>query len=336
VNGVHRAPLPLPADGLRAVNVYLLEDTDGLTMVDAGWALPESIELLESAVRSIGYPMTAVHDILTTHSHRDHYTQGIWLRERYGVRVALGAGERAGLDCLLASRTNIPFESIRQVQRAGATALAAELNATVWPAYDPTSWDQPDRWIHDGDVFGSLTAVATPGHTSGHVVLHDISRSLLFSGDHILSQITPSIGFELAGEPLPLRNYLRSVQLMLKRPDGRLLPAHGPVTPSYHARARELLSHHEQRFEGTLDVLDPVGTASDVAARLLWTRRARPFVELDAFNRMLAICETAAHLDVLVDDGSVIADDRDGIIYYTRRDDARVPPVTQLSQEDCL
>ena len=38
--GVHRIPLPLPTDGLRAVNVYAIE-TDGaeggLTLVDGGW-----------------------------------------------------------------------------------------------------------------------------------------------------------------------------------------------------------------------------------------------------------------------------------------------------------
>ena len=37
--GVHRIPLPLPTDGLKAVNVYVLETDDGLTLIDAGWAI---------------------------------------------------------------------------------------------------------------------------------------------------------------------------------------------------------------------------------------------------------------------------------------------------------
>ena len=41
-HGVHRIPLPLPMDGLRAVNVYVLETDEGLVLVDAGWAIPES------------------------------------------------------------------------------------------------------------------------------------------------------------------------------------------------------------------------------------------------------------------------------------------------------
>ena len=37
--GVHRIPLPLPTDGLRAVNVYAIETDEGLTLVDGGWAI---------------------------------------------------------------------------------------------------------------------------------------------------------------------------------------------------------------------------------------------------------------------------------------------------------
>src|SRR4249919_3265088 len=47
--GVHRVPLPLPTDGLRAVNVYVLEDGDGLVLIDSGWALTESREALGRA-----------------------------------------------------------------------------------------------------------------------------------------------------------------------------------------------------------------------------------------------------------------------------------------------
>jgi glyoxylase-like metal-dependent hydrolase (beta-lactamase superfamily II) len=36
---VHRVPLPLPTDGLRAVNVYVVEDDGGLMLIDSGWAL---------------------------------------------------------------------------------------------------------------------------------------------------------------------------------------------------------------------------------------------------------------------------------------------------------
>lgn len=56
--GVHRIPLPLPNDGLRAVNVYALTGDDGIVLVDAGWALAESAALLATGVRA-EYPSTS-------------------------------------------------------------------------------------------------------------------------------------------------------------------------------------------------------------------------------------------------------------------------------------
>ena len=41
-HGMHRIPLPLPMDGLRAVNVYAIETEDGLTLIDGGWAIEEA------------------------------------------------------------------------------------------------------------------------------------------------------------------------------------------------------------------------------------------------------------------------------------------------------
>jgi glyoxylase-like metal-dependent hydrolase (beta-lactamase superfamily II) len=47
--GVHRIPLPLPNDGLRAVNVYAIESGDDLVLIDAGWALEGVADLLGAA-----------------------------------------------------------------------------------------------------------------------------------------------------------------------------------------------------------------------------------------------------------------------------------------------
>jgi glyoxylase-like metal-dependent hydrolase (beta-lactamase superfamily II) len=316
VDGVHRVALPLPEDGLKAVNVYVLEDSAGLTLVDGGWALAESFEVLETSLNQLGYSVSELCDVMVTHIHRDHYTQAVWLRDRYEVRVLLGAGEQPGLKELHRIRTNLPTEAFDRLRSGGADGLVEELTAGDWPPYDPTVWKSPDVWLGDGERVGRLEAVATPGHTQGHLVFWDEDRSLLFSGDHVLPHITPSIGFELGGGSLPLKDYLESLQRVLTLPDGAMLPAHGPVTDSVHDRVHALLTHHEQRFDACLDVLGQGSSALDVAADLTWTRRERAFVELDAFNRMLAVCETAAHLDVLVDRGVLGVDDRTGVRRY--------------------
>jgi len=146
--------------------------------------------------------------------------------------------------------------------------------------------------------------VATPGHTQGHTVFADLAHNLLFAGDHVLPRITPSVGFEAVMGELPLGDYLRSLRLMLDLPDMRLLPAHGPVTDTTHARVHALLAHHEDRLNACLDQVQAGShTAYEVALALPWTRHARRFSELDPFNQMLAVLEIGVHLDLLVAQG---------------------------------
>ena len=322
VAGVHRIPLPLPMDGLRAVNVYAIEDGDGLVLIDGGWAIDVSRELLERSLATLGHDLRDIRRILVTHVHRDHYTQAVAIRRAVGAEVALGIEERSSMRDLMAGRTGMLESQPARLRRLGAGALADELAAVPVDLSDTLAYyEDPDVWLEPGRVeLGTfaLDAVHTPGHTRGHLVFHAADRGLLFAGDHVLPHITPSIGFEPDRPPFPLRDYLASLERVLALPDAMLLPAHGPAGGSTHARAHELLAHHEQRLADTRDALaSGAGLAPEVARILRWTRRGRSFTELGLFDQMLAVLETAAHLDVLVLRGEAARDDASGTVAYS-------------------
>lgn len=308
--GVHRIPLPLPNDGLRAVNVYAIESGDDLVLVDAGWALAETGGLLDAALDRIGRTSAQITRCLVTHVHRDHYTMAVILRRRFGTQVALGIGDRPSLAAAGdAGRQNMS-EHVLRMERAGAGPVIRALRAAFGsaPAERNDVWEQPDEWLKDQASIPlggrDLLAVATPGHTQGHTVFADLGQDLLFAGDHVLPHITPSVGFEAVVAELPLGDYLRSLRLMLDLPDLRLLPAHGPVTETTHARVHALLAHHEDRLNACLErIRAGAHTAYEAALALPWTRRGRRFGELDPFNQMLAVLETGVHLDLLVAQG---------------------------------
>ena len=318
--GVHRIPLPLPNDGLRAVNVYAVEDGERVVLVDGGWALLEAERALAAALDSLGHGLSDVHHVLVTHAHRDHYTQAAALRRRFGTTVSLGVGERP---TMVAVNTDFDeLAQLRQLVAAGAGDLAHALGALPHPVPDLTNWAYPDHWLEDGarvDLHGrALHAVHTPGHTRGHLVFHDSTAGILFAGDHVLPHITPSIGFEQAPVASPLTDYLTSLRLVRGMPYAVLLPAHGPATQSVHARVDELLAHHEWRLDATLTALAAgASTAHEVADRLTWTRRHRTLSDLDLFNRMLAVLESVAHLEVLVERGHAARTEIDGAVHYT-------------------
>jgi glyoxylase-like metal-dependent hydrolase (beta-lactamase superfamily II) len=316
--GVHRIPLPLPGDALRAVNTYAISDGDGVVMIDGGWALEGATELLERGLAEIGFRLADVREFLVTHIHRDHYTQAVAVRRITGARVSLGEGEQASMAAI---HTITEHPDVASLHRAGAFELSTMLGR--WRGEtDLSDWEDPDRWLGRGIDLPlqtrTLRVIATPGHTAGHVVFLDSGAGALFAGDHVLPHITPSIGVELIRPPSPLRDYLASLRLVRALPDTRLLPAHGPVTGSTHARIEELLAHHEHRLAATQDAVGAgAGTAFEVAHVLGWTGRRRRFADLDTFNQMLAVHETVAHLDVLVEQHRLTRTVTDDVAHYT-------------------
>ncbi len=307
--GIHRIPLPLPMDGLRAINVYVIETEDesgsGLTLIDGGWAIPQARELLERCLGQMGAGFGDIRRFLVTHVHRDHYTMARVLGHELDVDVALGAEEKDALDLLLNVHelTENPFAAA--LRSAGAHRIAEAWSQGPDELPDPALWRHPDTWLN-GDLqipvgARTLDAVHTPGHTPGHYVFADQGDSLLFAGDHVLPTITPSIGFTVPETPQPLGHFLASLTKVRGLPDLRVLPAHGPVAPSSHARVDELLAHHENRLEQCAEALAAGAvTAYDVAGRLGWTRHEHAFSSLDVFSAGMACMETKAHLELLV------------------------------------
>jgi glyoxylase-like metal-dependent hydrolase (beta-lactamase superfamily II) len=326
--GVHRIPLPLPNDGLRAVNVYAVETAERLTLIDGGWAIESSRDLLERSLKEAGFALGDIDRFLVTHVHRDHYTQAVTVRREIGAHVSLGMGDKPTLDLVHRRPLGDEEPHVQLLRDAGAPELARSWSDfSRRQTVDLSLWEYPDAWLEDDHPIAvggrTLDAVSTPGHTQGHYVFADTAGGLLFAGDHVLPTITPSIGFEPVPATLALGDFLASLTKVRGLPDLRLLPAHGPVAPSSYTRIDELLAHHDVRLALCLDGIAAGGsTARDVAGGLPWTRHEHRLAELDIFNSALAILETRAHLELLVARGELVrTDGPDGTVYAT------LPPV---------
>ncbi len=320
--GVYRIPLPLPNDGLRAVNVYALQHGAELVLVDSGWALELARYQLDDALAALGAELGDVRRFLVTHIHRDHYTMATTLRREFGARVALGRGEQPAVEFINTPGRAPLSAQLTLLSRAGADELLDRVRSFRPPDGEVELYEPPDDWLDDSellDVGGRVLRVqATPGHTRGHVVYRDEADAVLFAGDHVLPHITPSIGFEPVPGEQPLADFLGSLRLLRAQPDARLLPAHGPVAGSVHVRVDELLAHHDDRLETMFAAVQGGRqTAAEVAADVPWTRRGRALRDLDPFNQMLAVLETVFHLDLLVSQGRLALLLRDGVARYS-------------------
>jgi glyoxylase-like metal-dependent hydrolase (beta-lactamase superfamily II) len=193
--GIYRIPLPLPSDGLRAVNIYAIEAAGGLVLIDSGWALANARDQLERSLAAIGAALPDVRQFLVTHLHRDHYTQAIEVRRLLGTPVALGAEEKHSIDALLGTDFRPLGAQLAVLAGAGAGELATQLAELTGsrrtgggngPAFNVAGiagedhaplrtadtfaaaigYEAPDEWIGPGQVFDlgtrPLTAMPHP------------------------------------------------------------------------------------------------------------------------------------------------------------------------------
>jgi glyoxylase-like metal-dependent hydrolase (beta-lactamase superfamily II) len=323
--GVHRIVCPLPNDGLKAVNVYALEDGDGgVALIDTGWAADSIIAALRHGLAALGAGFGDVSAIVCTHSHYDHYGLSAYLSDASGAPVYLGEHERLNLESAIDPGVFQRFLDDRRalLVRHGARGIADELAAVgfAFAQVQERGFARlPDHWVADGAVLRvggrSLQARLTPGHSRGHLMF--LSGDLLFAGDHILPHITPSLGFEAFTDGHALEHFLASLRASRELPVRLVLPGHGPVFEDLAGRVDALLAHHDTRLAACVAALaDGPRTAAEVATRLTWTRRERPFADLDLFNRMLATTETVTHMELLADRGVAVRSEADGVVRY--------------------
>ncbi|QTI69057.1 MBL fold metallo-hydrolase [Gordonia polyisoprenivorans] len=320
-DAVWRIPLPLPLDDLREINCYALLSTSTLTLIDPGWHEPASERVLVGALSELGAAPQDVEKILVTHAHWDHYTRALDWQQRYGITVYLGFEEHHTIDAFDLADGAHPRQ-VELLRRTGAHDLAAAVMGLDLAEYERDQpFRPPDIWVVDGQAVDcgpcSIQVLSTPGHTRGHVVYEMQGTPLLFTGDHLLPRITPSLAFERAPEDSPLTSYMDSLERIARGPERRMLPAHGVASASATLRARELLNHHSQRLDEIRTHLQGRATALEVAERMRWTRHNRTLGQLNPIHAMTAVLEVRAHLEYLVSNGGVTKQDDDAEDHYT-------------------
>jgi glyoxylase-like metal-dependent hydrolase (beta-lactamase superfamily II) len=296
--------------------VYAIEDDNRIVLVDSGWHLPDSWDALRGGLREIGSEIGDISRVLVTHIHHDHFGQAPRIRQESGATILLGEGERVSFETVLDpdERGRSRAHAVSMLRSHGASALAVEWSAALAqgdaPAPGFAVWEPPDVYAADAATVElgsrSLRVVQTRGHTRGHVSLLDEVHGVLFTGDHVLPHITPSIGVEPFNDGGALAEYIMSLSKVWGLPVTRVLPAHGPEFDDLSGRVDALLDHHATRLAACIEAVRTTArSAATVATILPWTRRERRFDELDLFNRYLAVNESIAHLELLRTQGTI-------------------------------
>lgn len=305
-DGIVQIRLPMAGNPLRYVNGYLLEDDDGLTLVDCGWKADDVLAALHEGLAEHGRALREVRRLLITHFHFDHYGLA-------GTLVAAGVPE------LMIHAADWDVARVHLADLAGSDAAAdawiARNGFAVGEAladdlqHHRSDLAEPTRLLAPGERIGRLRAVWTPGHTPGHLCFADERSGKLLTGDHVLDPVTPHVGIWHEHRADPLGNYVRSLRAVRGLGPVGALPAHGEPFPDLDRRVDELLAHEAARERQVLAALEPgPASAAGVAAALPWRRRGDPFGALHPAHQQFAVAETLAHLEHLRARGVVTRD----------------------------
>ena len=297
-----RMPLPFQLDH---INLWLLEDGSGWTIVDTGLGLDDTRALWKGlfAAHFNGRPVTRV---IVTHFHPDHMGNAEWLTSHW--QCAFWSGEREWHTASAVHQTSgADFEArIARFRQHGADDDAIEIlkhRRGYYIRLVPTIPSEC-RPLRDGEALmidGQRWELLTvQGHSPEHACLWNAEARVLISGDQVLPKITTnvSIGPEQPSSN-PLRLYLDSLHRFEPMAEDTLvLPSHGLPFQGLHERLTELRHHHEVRLAEFLDALIEPQSVAELLPKIF----RRP---LDAHQLGFAFGESLAHLHYLEAEGRV-------------------------------
>jgi len=209
-------------------------------------------------------------------------------------RVAADAALRGGIAGIALTHGHADHtDGVRGlVERAGRVPVAA------------AGFGDADVRLADGDEFGPLTAIATPGHAPDHLAFH--AGRVLFTGDAVLGHGSVYV----APDPGALRGYLGALERLLALELDLLCPGHGPPVTEPRAKLTEYRDHRLERERRLVKALDDGLRGIDELLDRAW-------FDVPAALRGAAAVTLAAHLDKLAEEGRLPDDvDLEGLPRY--------------------
>ena len=316
--GIHWLSMPLPF-ALNHINLWIVSDDDGWTIVDTGIGNDQTRSLWEQLLERF----KPIRRVVLTHYHPDHAGNAEWLCTRFGIELWTTQGEYLTAHAVRASAAGYTTDAVLKVfQRNGLDAAkhAAMSGRGNRYAQLVPGFPHAYRRIIDGDVvkIGSheWRAIVGHGHAPEHLSLYCEGLNVLIAGDMLLSTISTNVSvWSIDPEGDPLRLFLDSIARYRELPaDVLVLPSHGKPFRGAHERVAQLEKHHQERFA---ELKQELKKGQKSAGELLPVLFRRP---LDAHQTFFAMGEAIAHLHYLYYAGEASrAAGTDGIMRYAAR-----------------
>ncbi|OUS09696.1 hypothetical protein A9Q90_02895 [Gammaproteobacteria bacterium 54_18_T64] len=316
-----RIPTPTPF-GVGDINSYVIlpePGSDELVLIDTGVGTDEAWQYLQLGLKEYDYAIEDITLLLLTHAHTDHFGQASRIREVSGCEIWGHKNVHLTVDGFLPSAERIEEEKAF-LQGFGFSAemydKAYDYRAYIGEIYKPCKLD---REFKDNDVVPiegfDLKVIHTPGHCPEEVVFWQAESRQMFSGDHLLPDVTPVCLLDFPQSPggertHTLGQYYRSADKVIPYDIKHIYPSHGDVFQDH----RELIAGYklstERRLLKISKILEQHGslTPFEVGQHL--------FPKVWEEQLYAVISEVMGHLDLLLDEAFVTTREVNGVIHY--------------------
>jgi len=300
VPGVHWIRMRLPMQ-LNHINLWLLEDGDGWTVVDSGIRNEETANAWKQLFAG---PMGGrpVKRVIVTHMHPDHIGLAGWLVRKFDVELWITRTEFLMCRNLVADTgQEAPQEGVRFFRAAGWNDELIENYKARFGGFGHGVYKLPNAYRRIGEgneiVIGGRTwrVVTGNGHSPEHACLWCPEANMVISGDQLLPRISSNVSVHpTEPEANPLQDWLDSCNKLksVLPSDVLVLPAHNEPFRGAHLRLQELIEDHEQNMEKLVTLCAEPKRAIDVFPALF-----RAKITQGVYG--MATGESIAHLNCL-------------------------------------
>ena len=316
-----RLPTPTGYD-FGDINSYAIlpeGDSGQLVLIDTGVGREQCWQQLNAGLARFGYSVEDVDLLLLTHGHTDHFGQGARIKAVSGCEVW-------GHEAIGASVTRyLPSEE--QIEHEKSFFRTLGLNDDMYDrAYNYREQVKKvfkpcplDRHLRDGDIIAidgfELEAIHTPGHCPEELVFWQAETRQMFSGDHLLTDITPVCLLHIPSSPghgriHALTEYYQSTDKVYPYEIDAVYPAHGDVIHDHRALIDGYKLATEKRLLKISKILQKHGSLTPLeVGQQLFPK---------AWEGMLyaVVSEVMGHLDMLADAGYATISERQGVLHY--------------------
>jgi glyoxylase-like metal-dependent hydrolase (beta-lactamase superfamily II) len=269
--------VPLPDNPLKNINCYLIKGRERNLLIDTAFNTDVCYTALKSGLDKLNVDIQNT-DIFLTHQHSDHTGLAASIATDKS-RIYMSETDREGYNNLLKPEYwNLINDEFLTY---GFSQDELDENKNKNPMSTYLSSKQIEiTGISDGFEIDlgnyKLKCIDTPGHTPGHMCLYDEKHKILFSGDHVIFDITPNITSWI-GIDNSLGLYIESLNKIKKFDIKFTFSAHRQAMGNCYKRIDELIHHHEDRLKEAYEIVkNSKGIATyDVASKMTWSIRAK-------------------------------------------------------------